>query len=163
MYVCLNDSQHNLFQLNIYFNIFLGLKTSVRSSVSLSIVSPLTDLKTLEQPHSSPKWECFLASPLSMRSLGYAHTVSDTSPRALLLLTSHLSTPYTFLKLTLLRYLSQTQNPEKLSIEQEGVGRKSARHCDGEKETGIAVKSSEFKFQCHCTWQFPSRIMGKYM
>ena len=39
IYVYLNDSQHNLFQLNIYFKIFLGLKTSTYSSVSLQIIT----------------------------------------------------------------------------------------------------------------------------
>lgn len=47
IYVCLNDSQHNLFQLNIYFNIFLDLKISAHSSVSVCIISPLTDVKML--------------------------------------------------------------------------------------------------------------------
>lgn len=59
IYVCLNDSQHNLFQLNIYFNIFLGPKTSAHSSVSLCIISPPTDKETLRTALFFPKVEGF--------------------------------------------------------------------------------------------------------
>lgn len=80
IYVCLNDSQHNLFQLNIYFNIFLGLKTSARSSVSLCNISPLTDMKTWRIASFFPKGEVLpFQLPLS-RDLSHACTALDTSP-----------------------------------------------------------------------------------
>lgn len=109
IYVCLNDSRHNLFQLNIYFNIFLGLKTSVHSSVSLWIVSRLTDTETLAiASFFSPKGKFFLSSSLWRRSLSHAYTAPDTCPRALpislysLLPLTLFSTPWTSSKLILL-------------------------------------------------------------
>lgn len=86
IYVCLNDSQHNLFQLNIYFNIFLGLKTSAHSSVSLCIISPPTDKETLRIASFFPKVEGF---PVQLPLKGvpepclHWHIPPDTSPRAL--------------------------------------------------------------------------------
>lgn len=42
-------------------------------------------------------------------------------------------------------------------------GGKSARHCGMVKRRlGIAMKSSEFKFQCHYFWLFPIQIIRKY-
>lgn len=121
IYVCLNDSERNLFQLNTYLNIFLGLKMSAHSSVSLRIISPLPEVKTLGIASFSQNVGVFpFQLPLHGESVPGLHCLwhipqgpASQSPNPS---SSHLAPLNPIHNLTLLRGLSQTQNPKKLSI-----------------------------------------------
>lgn len=170
IYVCLNDSQHNLFQLNIYFNIFLGLKTSAHSSVSLCIISPPTDMETLGIALFFPKVEVF---PFQLSLKGEPEPCmhcSDTARRALPV------SLYSLLPLTLLSasnhilkahpaqiLLSVTKSKETLCRTRQGGKETHWALQYGKKEAGIAVKSSGFQFQWHHFRPFPTHIMSKYI